>query len=556
MGRRFIYLIILTVLTLPVILPFFRSGYFPTHDGEWAVVRLVEMFRSLRDGQFPVRYSGALNFGYGYPLFNFAYPLPYYLGMLPYFLGFGFVGSIKFLFVLSTLFSVIFMFLLSSNFWQSKLSGLMSAVFYLYLPYRFVDLYVRGSLGETLALMFFPLLFLLAHVLIKRSSSWLITGLASLAYASLIVSHNIMALIFTPVLLVFLLTLLTRSARDNFKERFFVYLSFLLFGLGLSAFFWLPALGEKQYISLSQTPIAERNLYFVNWRQLLVPSWGFEPPTEPEGFSYQVGVPQLLILTLVAGGLFWRAMTKKMRRQRDLTAAVFLLVIFINFFLMFPRSKFIWENTPLLSEINYPWTLLAVIGFLVSFLGGYLSKLGSKMVFLGLIIALSAIVLHYGYARPKTYVDRGETFYMTNEATTTSSDEYMPVWVKTKPLKKFESKLEILSGEIEIRQWRFDSKSASFLANALETGKIRLNTIYYPGWRAFIDDQETEINYDNEKGVMEIIVPQGKHRVEFVFGETFLRMAANLVSLSSLGLLVFFGVRRIALVERRDNLLW
>src|SRR5579872_6665755 len=91
-------LILVIILTLPVLLPYFHAGYFPTHDGEWAVVRLSDMYREIRDHQFPPRYSSNLNFGYGYPLFNFTYPLPYYLGLIIHLFKFGFVDSIKILF--------------------------------------------------------------------------------------------------------------------------------------------------------------------------------------------------------------------------------------------------------------------------------------------------------------------------------------------------------------------------------------------------------------------------------------------------------------------------
>src|SRR3990167_7163437 len=97
--KAYFYIILfLLIISLPVILPFFHQGYFPTHDGEWAVVRMAEMFREIRDHQFPARYSGYLNFGYGYPLFNFAYPFPYYLGTGLHLLGFGFVVFFFFFF--------------------------------------------------------------------------------------------------------------------------------------------------------------------------------------------------------------------------------------------------------------------------------------------------------------------------------------------------------------------------------------------------------------------------------------------------------------------------
>ena len=151
--------IIIVLMTIPVLLPYLRQGYFPTHDGEWAVVRLADMYRTVRDLQIPARYSGYLNAGYGYPLFNFAYPFPYYMGLIPLLFNIGFVGSIKLLFTLSVPLSALFMYLFSKKLWKSNWAGIISAVVYVYAPYRMVDLFVRGSIGESLAFVIFPLLF-------------------------------------------------------------------------------------------------------------------------------------------------------------------------------------------------------------------------------------------------------------------------------------------------------------------------------------------------------------------------------------------------------------
>src|SRR3989344_4472582 len=133
-------LFFLILVSVPAILPFFHAGYFPTHDGEWAVVRLGDMFRTIRDFQISPMYSGSLNFGFGYPLFNFAYPMPYLLGLVIYFSGFGFVDTIKVLFVSSVVLSAFFMYLAGRILWKSTLAGMVSAVLYIYFPYRMVDL--------------------------------------------------------------------------------------------------------------------------------------------------------------------------------------------------------------------------------------------------------------------------------------------------------------------------------------------------------------------------------------------------------------------------------
>ena len=193
------------VVAFPVILPYLREGYFPTHDGEWAVVRLTDMFRTLRDFQIPARYSGNLNFGYGYPLFNFVYPFPYYFGTFMHFLGFGFVNTIKILFAASVFLSAFFMFFASRILWKNTWAGVISMIMYTYFPYRMVDLYVRGSIGESLSFVLFPLLFYLAIKLVDKASVFLVGGIG-ISVGVLIMTHNIMTVLFKPIFITFSLS--------------------------------------------------------------------------------------------------------------------------------------------------------------------------------------------------------------------------------------------------------------------------------------------------------------------------------------------------------------
>ncbi len=115
-SSYFFIIFYIVLISIPLLIPYFHSGYFPTHDGEWAVVRLSDMFRELKDMQIPARFSGNLNSGYGYPLFNFAYPFPYYFGILFHILGFSFVNTTKILFALTIPFSALLCFLLQEIF--------------------------------------------------------------------------------------------------------------------------------------------------------------------------------------------------------------------------------------------------------------------------------------------------------------------------------------------------------------------------------------------------------------------------------------------------------
>jgi len=526
-------------ISIPAILPFFHTGYFPTHDGEWAVVRLADMFRTLRDFQFPARYSGNLNFGYGYPLFNFAYPLPYYLGISIYMLGAGFVGAIKILFVSSVLLSAFFMFLASRVLWKNAWAGIISAILYIYFPYRMVDLYVRGSIGESLSFVLFPLLFYLAIKLTRKPSFLLIGGIA-VSVASLIMTHNIMTVLFMPLYVIFILIQAVLGNKKAIKP-FFIS---IVLGFGLSAFFWIPALFEKSNVLLSQIPIADRNLYFVKLEQFIFPRWGYGVPIDSNGFSYQLGLVHLAIFFMMIFSLTFVFIKNKQKFKDYYVKIAFSLTIIalLFIFLLFKPSEFLWENIPLLSEINYPWIALGILGFLVSLLAGFLCKQTAGR-YIVIILGIVAVLIVLPYAKPQYFINKGDNYYLTNDATTTSSNELMPLWVKKMPTQRFKEKVEIINGKGILENISLNSKQVKFSVDALSQSTIRVNTIYYPGWNASVDKVNAPIFYANEKGVMDISITSGRHIVQVGLRETSLRLISDIISLSSFFILLFFVMK-------------
>ena len=58
------------------------------------------------------------------------------------------------------------MFLLASEF-TDNFSGFTSAMIYTYVPYKAVEVYVRGAMSEFWSLVFYPLIFWAVYKLIK-----------------------------------------------------------------------------------------------------------------------------------------------------------------------------------------------------------------------------------------------------------------------------------------------------------------------------------------------------------------------------------------------------
>ena len=284
-----VLIILILLFSIIVSLPLLRPGLHLIHDDQH-IARLYLFDQSLQDGQFPVRWVDELGFGYGYPLFNFYPPFVYMLGEAFHLLGFGFIDSVKLVFFISVVGSGVAMFILGKELW-GRLAGLTSAMFYMVLPYRAVDVYVRGALAESFSFVWLPLVLWSFYKLYRRKSVKYIL-LAAAFLALLMITHNLIFLPFMLILPIYLLFLVSKSG-DKRKFIIYCFLS-VVFSLGLSAFFWIPAILEKKFTLVDQlllTNLADFRIHFVYLQQLWNWTWGFGGSAQglADGISFKIG---------------------------------------------------------------------------------------------------------------------------------------------------------------------------------------------------------------------------------------------------------------------------
>lgn len=530
--RRIITFIILLAVVFLYTRPFFRAGYFPTHDGEWAIVRLAEMVREVKDLQFPPRWSDYLNHGFGYPLFSFTYPLPYYFGTILHLLGFGLTDSVKILFVGSVVFSGIFMYLLGKEI-TGEYGGLISAAFYIASPFRLVNLYARGSLGESLNSAVFPLLCYLSILCIKKFDNTRLV-LCSITLAFLILTHNITALIFFPIWIIFIIAS-GRFYKLKFRKLSRIFLPVIILGLGLSAYFFLPALLEKRYIILSQLKLANVSENFVSPADYL--SAGFRYDNLP---SFGLGIAN--ILGFIASLLLF-SLNKSIRKKYGVFIIFIITVFGTLIFLTNSVSSSLWNVIPL-AWIDFPWRLITPIMFLLSFSAIFLA-LSYKSRVIGIILVILALIFNLKYARPKEYFFKPDAYYAANDATTTSMDELMPIWVKVKPKNRYQNKIEILKGEAEIKDLTYNSKEMSFSLLASSPSSLSINTIYFPGWQLKANNQTIPFNIINTSGTILFNTLAGTYKITANFNETPLRLVSDIISIIAFIYVIFILSKKL-----------
>lgn len=514
LKRNNILIFLLLIFVIPAILPLFNLGFFVSDDLEWMVIRFSAFYSAFKDGQIPVRFLHSLNNGYGYPVPTFLYPGFMYFGIPVQVITSNFVVTIKTILVLSISGSALFTYVWLNKFF-SKSASQAGSVVAVYLPYRLYDLYTRGSVGELFALAWVPFVLWMIE---RKSYFWTAIGIFLL-----IISHNTMAVLFLP--LIFIYVLVKFFSTEHSERRYPVKnLISILLGIGLSSFFIIPALYELGYTQFNRVQVSDPLKYFAT--------------AEMTGFISFLIISTAIVIFVV----------KKVSRP-DLRN-LFLYFIFVSAGVIFfsnPVSTFFWESMPS-SWIQFPFRLLSILLVAVPFLAAFLIdrlSLASKF-FVIFIITVTGVISALPFISPKQFFVKDDSYYFTNQATTTVRDEYMPVWVKDKASKLHDEKIEVLSGQAVIKNVFYNNSRITFEVASQSEAIIRVNTIFWPGWNAIVNGDLVNIDYNNSKGVMDLTLSQGNKKVAIVFSETPIRMMANLGSILSLiGLIYITKSKRL-----------
>jgi len=516
--KRYWLVLVGLAVVLPTLWPLLRNDFFQMHDFTH-VARLVELDAALKAGQIPPRWAPDFGWGYGMPLFHFYGPLPYYLAELLYKISVPAVWAIKAVFALNYFFGFYFMYLWAREHW-GKIGGLISALAFVYLPYRAVEFYVRGALGELTAMTLIPLLF---YALKKRRLI-----LAALAWTGIFLSHNVIAL--------FSLGFVGLYFLWHFKNwRQWLIVSGLT--LGLSAWFVVPAFFEKNLTVVDNLTggYSHYSLHFIYLRQLWQRTWGYGGSILglEDGLSFQLGWPHLL---LILPALFlWRRLTW------------LWLSLIVAIFMMTFHSKFIWDAIPILALAQFPWRLLAIAATLVAFFAGAVFSLRDWGIFQSRsvleLVVIAIIVLNIGYFRPQKFSPVDDYYYtdrqrIANEMSYILAD-YLPKTANTpSPLRVDWFETEATVSGVMVKPGSFAADLA-----ATRSAQFNFNQYYFPGWQANLDGQAVSLGVEPSIGRVNLIVPEGDHHLKISLTKTPIQRWSDIISLLSLSGLVFYYAR-------------
>lgn len=526
--------------------------------------KLVQFDHLVRQGilftrWFPHKYSG-----FGAPLFQYYAPLAYYVAEVFRLPGFDHLLALRLAFGLTLVGAGLGMYLWVRDALDDD-SALIAAAAYVCGPYMFFAAYFRGGFTEMFALMFMPfVLWAFRRLAYTGKARYLAAG--ALLYAAVVLSHNLTALIFSPALGAYIIVLWVSRAGAANRKRGWSSLAWLaaaaILGLGMSAFFWLPALAERDAVQtglLYATPGLDYHHHFIRPQEFLSLPLSLIPGP---GLS----IVAVLLALIGAAWQVWKPPRELPSLEIQLTIAVAAL----GTFMALPASVGLWEAVPAMRLFQFPHRFLGAAAVFLAFLAGagaYGLKRGiaalarteseQEVSAADIRLAQSAVLLIVGgllashivglsqvrYFQPLPEVD--VNFIMLKEREIAPSiggftGIYIPKDVEAMP--PFEELAQdgprrldrsSLPGGAEVVAEDWGLLRYDLTISAPRPFSARFRTFYFPGWQARLDGQPAPIEIAKPYGQISVAVPEGEHRLTVWFGSTPVRTAATVLSVLS-----------------------
>jgi len=544
-------LVFLAILSLASTI--FKPGIMSGYDTATHVINARLLSDALAEGQFPVRWTEWAWNGTSLPLFNFYQVGFYYLVAVIHLLVPSILTSVKLMVLLSWWGGAGLMFLLCRRF--GTIPAALSALIYAFTPYLFTNIFIKATYPELLAMTFFiGFLWALDRLLVSGKSFYRLP--LSLFLAALAISHLPTLIISIPLAIGYYLLLL---GNHEIRMKSLWSLVFgLLLGLGMAAFYVLPAIIELPLVKFSNltSEYYDFHLHFVYPQQLLATRWGYglSIPGPNDQLSFQFGLIQWAIISLSVLLICIRSFNKyqipntKYQILRPHLIFWLMAIVYAVFF-MHQVSLTFWENLKFIAIIQYPFRFLMVVTWSSAILSAILLSLVTKKWIQGLIVIISILavfICYHSYLAPEQFWP-ASYFNIDSPAWKQSAGVaqkailekgYLPASVNEATDKKTKlSRWEIIDGQGQIAGKVIKNHQLILTVKANMPMTLRINTHYFPGWKVYVDNREVTINYSNQFGFMSFKVAVGSHEIRAQFTNTPIRTLADIITVVS-----FFGM--------------
>ena len=361
--------ILIPLAALLAILPLILHGCSCGHDFDFHLQSWLDAAQQLRHGTLYPHWAFSPAYNAGEPRFLFYPPISWLLGAI---LTLAFpIAATPAIYTFIALTAAGFAMHRLASYFVSPNAALLAAILYLANPYMLFNAFERTAYAELLAAAWIPLLFL--AVLRKRPT---IHGIA-IPLALLWLTNAPAAVMGTytfALLAAFRLIPATTSSRqkaeDPGKETSLLrlaitYISGFALGLGLPAFYLIPAAYERRYIQIAMAIIPNMRIQdnFL---------FGHTADAPHNAVLHTASLLAVTLLAFTVAATLTLLIQATIRAPRSqilgpgLPQTLTLLTLFIAF-LLIPISTPIWLHLPELAFLQFPWRLLTILATVLAF---------------------------------------------------------------------------------------------------------------------------------------------------------------------------------------------
>jgi len=539
---------VLVTLALCVLIqaaPLLLHGPLPSGSDVYSTSHYLQSFmKAFGEGDYYPRWTDHTNQDLGAPSFVMFPPLTYYGAGAASWLTGSTISGFKLYLVVTALAAGLSFHALARQWIGPGLPSAVAAGVYLLLPYHMLDRYQRFAMSETTAFIFLPLILLFARRTLLMGLPRDFLGLA-LAYAALIYTHIVSALLFTLLLAPWLLW----ESRGRWRSLPRAVLG-LACGLALGAPALVPAVVEKSHANIAwsrEMPNGDFRINFI-FKDDVLPGLGIKDPVKP--LVLRSAHSQLLLAGVAAALALWWTAASQSRRRADVL--VLLALCAATYLIQLEISTPIWKLVPELASIQFPWRFQTMMVLGAALLAGFALSAGwgraggrnasTRPLYApgGLVIA-GALALNlfysWGNVQAKSF-QFDEKLSQLPGVVSWTEPSFTPVQFKayrsfiSTPVSMPQAAFIEGRGQVTVKDWLSSSRRLEVASDA--SGKVAIRSFWFPGWTGWIDGAPLPLAPMKDVGVTTFAVPAGTHVVELRFEPTLVRKAAGCTGLASL----------------------
>ena len=558
------YLVIIVMASIPL----FNNYLIRGHDIYFHLMRIEGLAQGLRAGEFPVRIQPAWYDGYGYAVSVFYSDLFLYPAALLRLLGISLQDAYKVYVVLCNVATTLISGYSFGKIFRKREIGVFGSCLYTLAPYRLVNLYTRGALGEYTGMIFWPLLIYSCVLLLNedRNKVQLQKGavLMGISMAGMLQSHMLTAEIACMVLL---LLVVVYCRRIFHKEVMLAGCGAVAAALGLSAWFLIPFLDYMLFGRFNINSIRNNDIMIQRQGAFLSQVFAIYDNavgqsldagagtagdfTQGAGLSLMLSVI-ILMLLCIRGYL---KQEERRNRQITITAAGLGALMVVMSTLYFP-----WDRLCRISrifryiivKIQFPWRFTGVaVGLLVVVWCAVLNYIereyDRRKKVITICLAVGILLLSVGHF----VIDlnqRAERIQVRSveemDTFVASGEEYLPVdtvldKLKTQELYKDDSV------EISDVVYRGTSITMHVKNTSEQQAGLELPRLYYAGYQALeVTDEGQPFHIEVTDGtnhVIKLMIPeQTEGNITLSFREPWYWRLAEIITLLSAGIVILY----------------